>query len=224
MINVYSDRTIRLAKIVSGLLNPLVLPLLVFGFAAYRLESEVLQILWVMTLGAFFFVIIPWVILLAMKRKLLIHSIDIKDRTTRNLPFVYALFSMGCGLIAFQYAPINNNMVYVVLCIIAINNILITAIINIRWKISMHATGMGTTCVILYYLSGPLPLQWPIFNFGSFTIASLLVICLVFVQFSRIILRFHTPAQVISGGLLSIILTVAQLSLFLSKSPESTMV
>lgn len=224
MINVYSDRTIHLAKIVSGILNPLVLPLLVFGFAAYRLENEALQALWIITLGALFFTIIPWVILLGMKRKQLIRSIDVKERTSRNMPFVYGLFSMGCGLIAFQYAPIHNNMIYVVLCIISINNILIAAVINIRWKISVHAIGMGTACVVLYYLSGSLPLQWPIFSFSSFTTASILGISLVFVQFSRVILNFHTPSQVISGGIISIILTIVQLSLFLSKSLESTMV
>ena len=71
---------------------------------------------------------------------------------------------------------------------------------------------MGTTAVLIYFLSGSIVLSWPPFSMNHLIFISILVILLVMVQTARVILQFHTQAQVISGGLLSIILTVLQVS------------
>ena len=208
----HSDRSVKAARIISVVFNPLLLPILVFGYASVRLESDPAQILLVNTIGFVFFVLIPFIIITVMKRNRLITSIDIKERATRNMPFIYGLLSMGCGLMAFQLLPIQNGLIYMVLCMISINNTTIAAFINLKWKISVHAIAMGTTAVIIYYLSGPIVLNWPSFSMTNLLFISVLVILLVMVQTARVVLEFHTQAQVISGGLLSIILTVLQVS------------
>lgn len=209
---IHSNRSIRIARIISAGFNPLLLPILVFGYASVRLESDPVQILLVNTIGFLFFVLIPFVILTIMKRNRRITSIDIKERTTRNMPFIYGLFSMGCGLMAFQIAPIPNSLIYMVLCMISINNTTIAAFINLKWKISIHAMAMGTTAVIIYFLSGPIVLDWPPITWIQLVLIFILIMLLVMVQTARVILQFHSQTQVISGGLLSIILTVLQIS------------
>ena len=208
----HNDRSFRAARLISVVFNPLLLPILVFGYASIRLESDPVQILLVNTIGFLFFVLIPFVILTLMKRNRRITSIDIKERTTRNMPFIFGLLSMGCGLMAFQFFSITNGLIYMVLCMISINNTTIAAFINLKWKISVHAMAMGTTSVIIYFLSGPIVLSWPPFSMHQILFISILVILLVMVQTARVILQFHTQAQVITGGLLSIILTVLQVS------------
>jgi membrane-associated phospholipid phosphatase len=224
MNNPPSEKILRFARVVSAVFNPLWLPLVVFGYAAFRLESDPLQILWVLLIGTIFFVVIPWIILIRLKSQQKIESIDIRDRVSRNLPFTYGLLSMGCGLIAFQYAPLNHNIIYIVLCIISINNTMIAALINLRWKISIHSMGMGTACTVLFFLSGNFPLQWPGVQFTSALFVVICVITIVAVQYSRVKLDIHTPAQVVAGGILSIILSITQLTLFLSKAPTATLV
>jgi membrane-associated phospholipid phosphatase len=219
-----SERILRFARLVSTVFNPLWLPLAVFGYAALRLESDPVQILWVLTIGSVFFVLIPWIILLQLKSQRKIDSIDVRDRVSRNLPYTYGLLSMGCGLIAFQYAPLNHNMIYIVLSIISINNTMIAALINLQWKISVHAMGMGTACTVLFFLSGSFPLQWPAFELEPVIFISLCAVILITVQYSRVKLQFHTPSQVIAGGILSTILTITQLTLFVSKAPTPILV
>lgn len=224
MKNPPSEKMLRFARLVSTVFNPLWLPLAVFGYAASRLESDPIQILWVLTIGSIFFVLIPWIILIQLKSRRKIDSIDVSDRVSRNLPYTYGLLSMGCGLIAFQYAPLNHSMIYIVLSIISINNTMVAALINLKWKISVHSMGMGTAATVLFYLSGSFPLQWPAFQLESAIFVSLCAVILITVQYSRVHLQFHTPAQVITGGILSIILTITQLTLFVSKAPTPILV
>lgn len=219
-----SAREIRVAWLVSLLFNPLWLPLIVFGYAAYRLEVDTIQILWVWGIGSVFFVLIPWTILIRFKQLKKIESIDIRDRVSRNMPFSLGLLSMGCGLIAFQYAPLNHNLMYIILSIISINNTMVAALINLKWKISVHAMGMGTAITVLFFLSGSFPLQWPGVSVASALFVLFSIAILILVQYSRVKLEIHTPAQVVTGGVLSIILTVAQLTLFVSKTPTAIMV
>lgn len=215
----HSTRVLRLARFISALFSPLLLPVAVFSYSSWRLESDPWQILLVNGIGLTFFVLIPFMILVRMKRNKQITSIDVKERTTRNLPFVYGLMSMGVGLLAFQYLPVERSLIYSILCMISINNTTIAAIINLRWKISIHSMAMATTCVVLYFLSGPLVLVWPEFTIGSVLTILLLITITVTVQISRVILDFHTVAQVTAGAILAAILTAIQLSLLI---PDTT--
>lgn len=215
----HSTRVLRLARFISALFNPLLLPVAVFSYSSWRLESDPWQILLVNGIGLTFFVLIPFMILVRMKRNKQITSIDVKERTTRNLPFVYGLMSMGVGLLAFQYLPVERSLIYSILCMISINNTTIAALINLRWKISIHSMAMATTCVVLYFLSGPLVLVWPEFTIGSVLTILLLITITVTVQISRVILDFHTVAQVTAGAILAAILTAIQLSLLI---PDTT--
>ncbi len=215
----HSTRVLRQARFISALFNPLLLPVAVFSYSSWRLESDPWQILLVNGIGLTFFVLIPFMILVRMKRNKQITSIDVKERTTRNLPFVYGLMSMGVGLLAFQYLPVERSLIYSILCMISINNTTIAALINLRWKISIHSMAMATTCVVLYFLSGPLVLVWPEFTIGSVLTILLLITITVTVQISRVILDFHTVAQVTAGAILAAILTAIQLSLLI---PDTT--
>jgi len=219
-----SELEIRVARLVSFLFYPLWLPLVVSGYAAFRLEVDAIQILWVIAIGSLFFAFVPWIILIRFKQMKKIESIDIRDRVSRNMPFSLGLLSMGCGLIAYQYAPLNHNLIYMILSIISINNTMVAALINLKWKISVHSMGMGTAITVLFFLSGSFPLQWPDLSVASALYVFLGVGILILVQYSRVKLVIHTPAQVIVGGMLSIILTIGQLTLFISKTPTAIMV
>ncbi len=219
-----SDRSLIWATIISAVFNPLILPVVVFGYASARLESTTSGFLMVNTVGLLFFVLIPFLILVSLKRSKSVDSMDVSVREERHRPFMYGLLSMGAGLVCFQYLPLQNGLIYIILCMISINNTTVAAVINLKWKISVHAMAMSTTATVLYFLSGPVALGWP----GGTTISFLLIIGLfltiMIVQWSRVKLEMHTPSQVVAGTLLAIILTSVQLTLLVPVSETLTKV
>lgn len=220
----YSDRSKTLAMVISAVFNPLILPVFVFGYASAKLESTAAEFMLVNSVGLLFFVLIPFMILVNMKRSQSVDSMDVSVREERHRPFMYGLLSMGAGLVCFQYLPLQHGLMYIILCMVSINNTTVAAIINLKWKISVHAMAMSTTATIVYFLSGPITLSWP----GPTTEAILFIIFLFavisIVQWSRVKLEMHTPSQVVAGTLLAIILTSIQLTLLVPVSETLTKV
>jgi membrane-associated phospholipid phosphatase len=219
-----SYRVQTLATVVSAVFNPLILPVAVFGVASVKLESTTSGFLMVNAVGLVFFVFIPFFILVGMKRAKSVDSMDVTVREDRHRPFMYGLLSMGAGLVCFQYLPMQNGLIYIILCMISINNTTVAAIINLKWKISVHAMALSTTATVLYFLSGPFVLQWPGSSTSSMILLLVLFTIVMIVQWSRIKLQMHTPSQVVAGTLLAIILTAIQLTLLVPVSETLTKV
>jgi membrane-associated phospholipid phosphatase len=87
----------------------------------------------------------------------------------------------------------------------ASTSILITAIVNLKWKISAHMVGIGGLCGAI----ATLVIHKPEPPFG------LLYVCILIaglVGYARLRLQAHTPAQVYSGFLLGVGCTCTLLS------------
>lgn len=219
-----SDRSKTWAAILSAVFNPLVLPVFVFGYASAKLESTTAGFLMVNAVGLLFFVFIPFLILVSMKRAQYVDSMDVSVREERHRPFMYGVLSMGAGLVCFQYLPLQHGLIYIILCMISINNTTVAAIINLKWKISVHAMAMSTAATVIYFLSGPVTLNWPGFSKVALLGSTSLFALIILVQWSRVKLGMHTPSQVVAGTLLAIILTAIQLALLVPVSETLTKV
>lgn len=220
----HSNRSKIWAMVISAVFNPLILPVFVFGYASSRLESTTAGFLMVNSVGIIFFVLIPFLILVSMKRSKSVDSMDVKEREERHRPFMNGVLSMGAGLVCFQYLPLQYGLIYIILCMISINNTTIAAIINLKWKISVHAMAMSTSATVIFYLSGPLTLNWPGISTAALVLCASLIIVILIVQWSRVRLGMHTPSQVVAGTLLAIILTAIQLTLLVPVSETLTKV
>jgi membrane-associated phospholipid phosphatase len=204
----------RLARIITNLLNPLVLPLILFWYAASRLESEPVVILQVVGIGVLFYSIIPLLILLIMRKRKLIDGMEVERRELRLRPFIYGILSMLTGASLYSVFGLQNGDVYQALAMIPIVNAMIAAFITLRWKISIHAISITTAAVVVLYLSGPQTLRWPPFSTDTALLAASFTAIIVAVQWSRIVLNYHSTSQVISGVLLAICLTTLQLMVY----------
>ncbi len=206
------DQSTTWALVISGLFSPLILPVIVFGYASAKLESTTAGFLMVNLVGILFFVLIPFLILHRLTRSRMVDSMDVSNREERHRPFMYGLLSMGAGLVCFQYLPIQHGLIYMILCMISINNTTVAAIINLKWKISVHSMAMSTAATVIYFMSGPVTLSWPGSSSTSITLLSVLLVLIMVLQWSRVKLNMHTPSQVVAGTLLAIILTTLQLT------------
>jgi membrane-associated phospholipid phosphatase len=79
-------------------------------------------------------------------------------------------------------------------------NTVIMMLISLKWKISIHASG----------IAGPLTAL--VFSLGVIAVTFLLLV--VPVAWARLTLKAHTPMQVIVGALLTILITWVQLGIY----------
>ena len=123
-------------------------------------------------------------------------DLDIPNRKERTYPLIVVITSYFIGVIAL-YA-LNAPEITTILMFCYFSNTLIVLLINLFWKISMHAMGVAVPTTVLIYVFGP--------------IGSIFALILPVVMWSRIYLKRHTVGQVITGALLGFIFTILQIN------------
>lgn len=122
-------------------------------------------------------------------------DLDIPDRRERTRPLTFVITSYLIGTAAL-YA-VNAPEITTVLMFCYFSNTLIVLIINLFWKISIHAMGVAVPTTSLIYVFGP--------------IGAIFALIIPVVMWSRVQLRRHTAFQVIIGALLGFVLTILQI-------------
>lgn len=122
-------------------------------------------------------------------------DIDITDRKKRTLPLFFAVCSYIIGF--FVLYIIDAPAITTTLMLIYSSNTLIILLVNLSWKISIHAMGVAGPTAAFIYLFG-----LPGVIFG---------LTIPMVMWSRVTLRKHSTSQVLAGSVLGLILTSVQL-------------
>ena len=119
-----------------------------------------------------------------------INDIYIKDRKKRKLPMILSCVCFAAT--AYQLEIQNFPRVICDILWVSAIGVAISYIINLYWKISLHAMGISALCSIIYFLSSS-----SYYNYNS-----LFVICVVvagLVGSARLILNAHSLNQVLAG-------------------------
>jgi membrane-associated phospholipid phosphatase len=138
-------------------------------------------------------IVLPRKILKKEKGKRLHY--EIPDRKERITPLIIGITSYFIGVIIlyFFHAP----LITVALMFFYFSDTSVVFLINLFWKISIHAVGLTGPTSVLIYVFGP---------FGG-----ILSFFLPIIMWSRVYLKKHTMAQVIAGSLLGYIITIIQI-------------
>ena len=192
----------HIAQGLSILLYPMWMP--TYGVALFCLALmqggvQLPAIYWALAVGgtAVLTMVTPMMILLWMRLTKQIDDLYIRDARQRTLPYIYTCICYGAWcyyLIALLHAPRF-------LCVTAVGAtvaVVLVTIINRRWKISAHLTGLGGLIggVMSYYLSsGAMESVWP--GVCCWIVALLLM-------YARLYLNEHTPGQVVAGLLMGL--------------------
>jgi membrane-associated phospholipid phosphatase len=132
-----------------------------------------------------------------LKKQGIVSDMDVSIREQRVQPLVYGTIYCGVGFLLLKYLnalPLVQGLMF---CY-AINTAIVWFITR-EWKISIHAIG----------LSGPLVALW----LHGFHYPIIMGITLVLLCISRVILKAHTPAQVIVGSGLAMSLAYFELTI-----------
>lgn len=192
-----------IARILGGVFYPLWIP--TYGMLLYCLTLRLLpsnpllpfmikSVLWTFILTG----VAPLITILVLIRRKLITDIYITRPQERLRPYLYTIsfYVVWCSFL-YKYFPVF----FFWSAVGATLALGVVTLINIKWKISAHLTGLGGL------IGGILSF----FHFCQFMpsiglIALLLGIALV-LMYARLYVNAHTPLQVVCGFLLGLLFT-----------------
>lgn len=193
----FKPRRVQLARAISTILAPTTISVPMILLAAFYQARSVVGALVYGVTTLFFLSIGPFAYILLGVRLGKLSDVDVSRRSERVGPFIFGLFSVCTGWFALTLAH-GPALLITVLLLTAISGLMMM-IITLWWKISLHASSLACAATILTVLYGAIML--PTF------------VLLLLVSWSRVVLRRHTPAQVVAGSVLGIALSVIILRL-----------
>jgi hypothetical protein len=187
----------RLAQIISVVFHPLLIPtysfLLLFSSNTYftfqlPFKARVILILMIFTST----VLVPLILFTIFKQRKLITDFHMRTKEERLYPY------LSLTVIYFLlYLLITNTGLHPVFSFLLLSTTLLALTIffvNLRWKISAHAAGMGGLTAMLTGLSIRLQLDLHV-------MISIAVFCSGMAGFARLKTNSHKPSEVYSGYL-----------------------
>ena len=196
-VSTRKPRHVRIARHVSNILAPATISVPMILLVAFYKASSIASALAYAGITLFFLSIGPFAYILIGVRLGKLSDVDVSRRSERVGPFVFGLLSICLGW--FVLVLVHGPTPLVSTVIVTAISGLITMIITLWWKISLHAGTLGAAATILTIFYGAVMLP-------AFAL-------LVLVSWSRVVLHRHTVAQVVAGSLLSIVLSTLILKL-----------
>ena len=124
---------------------------------------------------------------------------DISNREDRFVPLVVGIVSYFIGVLVSLMLNADNFLTLLLLCYAV--NTGVVLLITFKWKISVHTTGISGPIAALILLLGP--------------VGAVFGVIYPIVIWSRVLLKKHTLAQAICGGVQGFILTVVEMYLYM---------
>lgn len=142
--------------------------------------------------GTFLFTgILPALPILLMMRRGEVSDIFISKREQRTLPYMFSLLAYVFWTV-FMWKTLQLPIFMVSMGIGTAISILIITLINTRWKISAHLSGVGGFAGAFFGISYKMGYNPVVFIIAVFSVSALVAI-------SRIELKAHTPMQTLAG-------------------------
>jgi hypothetical protein len=200
--------TSSLARFLSIVLHPLLMPTWLFGLLLFQVPSVLgmdafsgslrLSLLVLIFVGTF---AVPSLLIYYLFRSGYVQSLYLNTLADRRLPFFLTalVYLFLAYLFAFRMEGVSSLAPEVGLLIGSIAvSILLVGIISLSWQISAHGVGIGGVVGII----GSMMLRFSVTDL--FFPLLLLVLLMGFVASARLKLNAHTPAQVSAGLILGL--------------------
>lgn len=202
-----------LAKLITYIFQPLLMPTLVFYTLLFHLGNSsnltdkgkwtVLSLIFVTTC------VIPVLTVIMFKATKVIKDLNMFDRTDRYVPFVFITLFYVVVSYLIKGQEWMTPLMYV--CFLAMTTVVVlTNGITFKWKISAHAAGvtgwLGFVLAFQNQFSATNTLFWPL-------VWSIALCGLVF--WARLYLKAHKPAEIWAGAAMGFVVCYAAVIFFL---------
>ena len=185
----------NLATFFSWIFQPLMMPLygaVIFvnlPYYAFLLMPD-RMVYFVLICNLLFTAFLPACMILLMYRLKLINTLQLDDREDRKYPIIFT----ACFHFANFYllTKIDLPAPYYLFLLAGLFSILTTLLVTWVWKISLHMTGIGALCGAMLFCG----ILWQI---DVRILLALLFLVAGITATSRLILKAHTPGQLVAG-------------------------
>lgn len=201
------------AGIISYVVNPLVLPPLLFALALAHVRAPWGDVAQGTGVGVVFFTLLPLAYVLVLRMRGTIHSLEVRTRGHRFGPLAVGLMAGLLALAVVRLSSITGRSLLMALILCHVLNTALIAAITLRWKISIHCIALaGVASSLLFvrlHVDGGL-LAGP--GIGRALVVSALALVPV-LAWARVRSNAHTVPQVTGGSLFGLVLPYAELHL-----------
>lgn len=198
----------RFARAVAYLLNPLVLPVLLIGAVLFEHGAPMAELGRVTAVLLALLTLVPAALLGWMVSRGRLSSIEVPERSERAVPYSIGICCTAAAAFAIPFLAVTAKpLVTGIAACVAVNTALL-ALINRRWKISIHAAAMAGVLSVLVFAAAV-----------GRAVPAFLVFCLLglpLVIWSRIRSGAHTPGEVLAGTLFGLAAPFAELHVLLA--------
>ena len=193
----------KVAKAISAVTNPpiICIPLFLIICAVLSFENGTFNIskFAVLELISLIFTsALPLAIILLWAKRIGTDR-DISNRSDRYMPLIIGIISYLIGFMICIVFNLDHFLTALLLCYAT--NTGVVLLFTIKWKISVHTTALSGPVAALILLLGPL--------------GAIFGVIYPVLIWSRVLLKKHTLAQAISGGVQGFFLTVLEMYLFI---------
>jgi membrane-associated phospholipid phosphatase len=180
-------RGYAVARTISQVLHPVILgllSLLIVGLLGVQPPRE--GLLWALLCAALQ-VLPPTIFFTVRMRQGAYSDGDVSVRSQRNELYLFSIVNVVVGLVVLRVLRAPAPILAMVTAAAVLS--LVAWAINMFWKISVHASTMGSTATLAALYSEPLGLA--------------LWLCALALGWARVRTRNHTPMQVVAGLILA---------------------
>lgn len=193
-----------MAKTISTLTNPPIICIPLFLIICATLSFtpggfDLSKFIVLEVISLVFASVLPMAIILFWAKRLGTDR-DISNRSDRYMPLIVGIISYFIGFLICLAFGLDNFLTCLLLCYSI--NTGVVLVITAKWKISVHTTGLSGPIGALILLLGPVG--------AAFGMIYPIVI------WSRVLLKKHTLAQAITGGVQGFFLTILEMYLFVN--------
>jgi hypothetical protein len=188
-----NDKVIKVAKIISAIFNPFVVPFLAFLVLFFCSYLSMLPLTYrFIVLG----IVYAFTILLPMIAIFFFRKINgwgfgaFRDRKKRFVPYLLTIICYVSCLVMMIRIGLPRYMTGIILA--TLMAMVICIVVNIKWKISEHMTAIGGV------IGGLIAFSF-LFNYNPTIWLSLFILLAGVLGSARIILRHHTLPEVLTG-------------------------
>lgn len=194
---------IKIAKAISTITQPPIICIPLFLIISYIISFEngvfnLSKFITVELISLVFTSVMPLIIILYWAKKNG-GDIDISKRSARFTPLIVGIISYFIGFLIAYLLNVDNFLILLLLCYAT--NTGVVLLFTLKWKISVHTTALSGPVAALILLLGP--------------IGAIFGIIYPILIWSRVLLKKHTLAQAIAGGVQGFFLTVVEMYLFM---------
>jgi hypothetical protein len=209
-----------LAVAVSYVVNPLVLPPLLFGLVLGHVGAPPSDVAAAVGIGAVFFCLVPLLHVGWLWGRGVIQSLEVRERSKRTGPLVVVLAAGVAALAAVSWGTLRGEALLAALIGCHVVNTFSILLITTAWKISIHCAALAGTVGALVYVRAHVAgsvLAGPVVGNALMGTGLLLMPLLAW---ARVRSGAHTQAQVAAGTALGFaasyveLLLLARLGLF----------